>query len=96
MIVKYKEKFYDGVYEFFEESEENRKEIQKIYKISDKDMRALEDEDSDSVDLVDLTDSDTEVITEVYKRRPGYYLVEYDEEADGIRVLELKIKEVKK
>jgi hypothetical protein len=90
MIESFNEIVYDSLWEFFEECEENRKDIQKIYKISDKDMeRIIEEDDSDL--LIELTDSDTEVIEKVFEIRQGRYIVEFvdDDNCGLIRVMEL-------
>lgn len=96
MIESFIECVYDSLWEFFEESEENRKEIQKIYKISDKDMeKIIEEEDFEL--LQDLTDADTEVIEKVFGGRSGRYIVEFvdDNNCGLIRVMELGKKKTK-
>lgn len=86
MIVNFDEILYSSLWEFFEESKENQKDIQKIYEISDKDMEEIINENDFGL-LLDLTDSDTEVIEKVFDYRPGKYIVEYLEDDELIRVM---------
>ena len=91
-LVGYEEYFYNSLEEFFRASKKHQQAIKELYSLTDQEVKDIQE---GKADIVWLTDSDTEVIKQVYAKKEGKFIVEYMEETqawgDGIRVLELKL-----